>query len=94
MKLLSNDYIAKETKLLATSTPALPSYYAETYSQRGEDIVIAGYVEKLIHYKPYANNDIFYLDIGANHPIATSNTYLLYKTTELGVYSSMPTKNY
>lgn len=50
------------------------SYLRETYSQYGEDLMIAAAL---------ATRDVGvranYIDIGANHPIEISNTYLLYR---------------
>lgn len=50
----------------------------ETYSQCGEDIIVAAMLAVIVPNVPTLTT-IFYLDIGANHPIQTSNTYLLYK---------------
>jgi len=47
------------------------------YSQCGEDLII----EKLIPNK----KDGFFVDIGANHPIRSSNTYLFYKKGWRGI---------
>jgi FkbM family methyltransferase len=50
-----------------------------SYSQNGEDIIIKNLFNKLrIQYPTY-------LDIGANHPIYVSNTYLLYVKGSKGV---------
>ena len=46
------------------------------YSQCGEDLII----EKLL-----PKNEGFYVDIGANHPIRSSNTYLFYKKGWRGI---------
>ncbi len=47
----------------------------KSYSQSGEDLIVQ-YILKNVKNKC---DDISYLDIGANHPILLSNTYLFYK---------------
>lgn len=48
----------------------LHNHHILSYSQEGEDRVIARYLE--------AKNDGFYVDIGAHHPQRFSNTYYFY----------------
>jgi len=50
------------------------------YSQEGEDLLVADYFKT---HAPGAKH--LYLDIGANHPIWLSNTYLLYKSGWHGI---------
>ncbi|WP_022668285.1 FkbM family methyltransferase [Desulfospira joergensenii] len=51
----------------------------ESYSQHGEDKLIYQLLKKMdLH-------DTFYVEIGANHPIKISNTYLLYKKGMRGI---------
>lgn len=49
-----------------------------SYSQFGEDLL----VQELVGYD---RNDIFYIDIGAFHPIIKSNTYLFYQRGGSGI---------
>lgn len=60
----------------------LPNFTFEnnSYSQCGEDIIIA-YVLNLL----LGSKKIRYLDIGANHPFQLSNTALLYKSGGQGI---------
>lgn len=52
----------------------------ETYSQNGEDrIAIEILLEKGL------NRQIFYVDVGANHPSKLSNTYLMYRQGSHGI---------
>lgn len=48
--------------------------YKETYSQLGEDIAITHLLEKHLNLQ-----NGFYMDVGCNHPIHCSNTFLLYR---------------
>ncbi|QNM86257.1 FkbM family methyltransferase [Polaribacter pectinis] len=54
--------------------------YRETYSQLGEDIAICHLLEKYLKL-----NKGFYIDVGCNHPIQYSNTFLLYRKGWSGI---------
>jgi hypothetical protein len=49
-----------------------------SYSQFGEDLL----AQEILGYE---RRDIFYLDIGAFHPISKSNTYIFYKRGGRGI---------
>ena len=49
----------------------------ETYAQAGEDLIIESILGALQYQ--HSDNPFAYIEIGANHPIEISNTYLLYK---------------
>ena len=49
-----------------------------SYSQFGEDLL----VQEVLGYE---RRDIFYIDIGAFHPISKSNTYIFYKRGGKGI---------
>ena len=51
----------------------------DSYSQHGEDKLVRQLLEKL------NLKDLLYVDIGANHPIKISNTYLLYRNGMRGI---------
>ena len=51
----------------------------KSYSQYGEDIVIA---KELQNWRP---KDAIFMDVGANHPTRISNTYLLYRKGWCGI---------
>lgn len=53
--------------------------YKRSYSQSGEDIIVAGILKSFGVKKPS------YLDIGAYHPTDLSNTYLFYENGGSGV---------
>ena len=58
--------------------PDIPSYMHESYSQCYEDTILDGLLRAYLIRHKVDVSEIAYLDIGANHPIATSNTYLLH----------------
>jgi FkbM family methyltransferase len=50
----------------------------KSYSQCGEDLIVKYIFRNVIKEV----KDITYIDIGANHPVRLSNTYLFYKTNK------------
>lgn len=56
-------------------------YTKKSYSQYGEDILIEQVLERL----KISPADVYYLDIGSNHPLCLSNTYYFYKKGGFGV---------
>ncbi|WP_338333039.1 FkbM family methyltransferase [Acetobacter sp. LMG 32666] len=80
--MISNQFILEENKLhslenspISDNVPCCP----ETYSQDGEDIIISSLLRAQLLREKRSMSDVFYIEIGANHPIYASNTYLLYK---------------
>ncbi|HLP35720.1 FkbM family methyltransferase [Lacibacter sp.] len=67
----------KEFKKIITST--FFRHLRSSYSQSGEDIIISDLFARLNIVQPS------YLDIGANEPVALSNTYRLYTKGSRGV---------
>ena len=55
------------------------AYKKSSYSQAGEDIILTYFFNSMGIKNPS------YLDIGANHPISGSNTYIFYETGSTGV---------
>lgn len=52
--------------------------YEKSYSQCGEDLIVKFILRNVMGEK----RNISYIDIGANHPMRLSNTYLFYKTNQ------------
>jgi hypothetical protein len=71
--------------------PKIPVKLSPQYSQSGEDLIIQSLVYRLNyfktgdHKKSFELDNLRYLEIGANHPIATSSTYLFYLQGALGL---------
>lgn len=72
-------------------TPRIPVNLAEQYSQAGEDLIIQSLIYRLNYFQTNDHknslgvNNLRYLEIGANHPIATSSTYLFYLQGATGI---------
>ncbi|HXP96744.1 MAG TPA: hypothetical protein VN809_08540, partial [Telmatospirillum sp.] len=58
------------------------SFIRETYAQCNEDIIIESIFRSLMFRTRRQMNQLRYIEIGANHPIHHSSTYLLYRRYE------------
>jgi len=58
--------------------PTIPAYLPETYSQCGEDLFLKQYLDAYFFRKNSNPFNMKYLEIGANHPVCTSSTWLLH----------------
>ena len=73
-----NQFITAECNRLGIAQNLIETKSPETYSQAGEDLVVQALLFGLVPRLAPVQS-IYYLDIGANHPVQTSNSYLLYK---------------
>ncbi len=80
-----NPFTAAEIYRMGCAANQIISPMRETYSQHGEDLIIGSMLEVMVRRKGLACKDIRYIDIGANHPIEISNTYLFYRVLGSGV---------
>jgi FkbM family methyltransferase len=68
-------------RILENNMPnsTIPAWIGETYSQCYEDIIIESSIR--VHVKKLGRpiNGITYIEIGANHPVCTSASYLLHR---------------
>jgi len=55
----------------------------EHYAQHGEDLTIAALLQAWTSDKKGRISDLTYLEIGANHPVVLSSTFLLYHRYEM-----------
>jgi FkbM family methyltransferase len=80
-----NFFILEELANQNTLTyPSILGAEITSYSQYGEDVIIDSLLRCLIPER-YKSLSIAYCDIGSNHPVNMSNTYLLYKKGMKGV---------
>ena len=72
-------------------SPKIPVLLPEQYAQSGEDLIIEAllcrlnYFDTANHKGSFSLDNVSYLEIGANHPVSTSSTYLLSKKGARGV---------
>ncbi len=63
--------------------PDIPAYEVEHYSQCGEDIIVLSLLNNIAKRHNLDLSQEKYLEIGANHPIATSASFLLHKAANM-----------
>jgi FkbM family methyltransferase len=78
-KLLNNAFIREECDRAGVPPAALDTYISETYAQRNEDLIVEALLVPVLARLGRPLSSIFYVEIGANHPFQTSNTYLFYR---------------
>lgn len=76
--MLENKYIISETQRFGLEQSVLKHVVPPTYAQSAEDLIVDSILSAHVHATGRSWSSIFYIEIGANHPISTSNTYLLY----------------
>ena len=86
MKKVINPFVYDYIVHYGVPNPTIPAWVHETYSQGYEDVVICG---ELTAYQLRKNvqldhNNLTYIEVGANHPIATSSTFLISKEFNVG----------
>ena len=65
------------SRILLIKNHLLGRYSTKSFSQEGEDLILARIFE--------GQNSGFYVDVGAHHPLRFSNTYLLYRKGWSGI---------
>lgn len=78
MKRYINPFVYERVLDNHGSNPTIPVYLSETYGQCFEDVMLDGMLRAYFGSSRKTSPVIRYIDIGANHPFATSNTYLIH----------------
>lgn len=73
----ANIFVYDECISQDVSFPDLPVFLSEHYGQCGEDIIVASLLVAWSERAGIALSSLRYLEVGGNHPIATSATFLL-----------------
>lgn len=77
MKKIINPFIAEALSQHADMpTPTIPAYLDESYSQAYEDVIIDSMIMAYCKQFKFPISNFKYVEIGANHPINTSSTFL------------------
>lgn len=78
-----NDSVYNIIAEMGMPNPDIPVYEVEHYSQCGEDIIVLALLENIAEKFNIDLSKEKYLEIGANHPVATSASYLLNKKLKM-----------
>lgn len=79
---VENPWIKSECEYHKIATNKLETHLQEQYGQLGEDLVLEALLKSYFHRHGLERQQVRYLEIGANHPIQTSNTYLFHHKWE------------
>jgi FkbM family methyltransferase len=74
-----NEHILKLNEAEGLTNSQVDTFAPESYAQNGEDIILSGLLNARMRTQKRSMKSVFYIEIGANQPIATSNSYLLYR---------------
>lgn len=72
-----NPFIQHECRRLAVENAPIPTHMYESYAQCNEDIIVESFLRAAAFRAGRPMNSLRYIEIGANHPVQTSSTYLL-----------------
>jgi FkbM family methyltransferase len=73
-----NAFVYYEAMRNGVGLPDIPVVCAEHYGQCGEDLIVAALIEARAVADGVDTKQLRYLEIGGNHPFATSATFLLH----------------
>lgn len=76
---LDNGFITYECNRLAIEPAPIATSIQETYAQCNEDLIIEALLRAVMLRSGREMSSVRYMEIGANHPVQTSATYLLSK---------------
>ncbi|MBC2769841.1 FkbM family methyltransferase [Pusillimonas minor] len=79
LKKTSNPFIEYEIGRLKLKSAPIETTIRETYSQCNEDIIVEAILRAQFATTDRSMSTVRYLEIGGNHPVQTSSTYLLYR---------------
>ena len=72
-----NPFVSQEIVEHGMDHPTIPVVMQPSYAQAYEDVIIDGLIQA--HLTKKKNLNLIFFEIGANHPVATSASYLLKK---------------
>ncbi|MBB4189803.1 FkbM family methyltransferase [Sinorhizobium terangae] len=80
-----NQSINHEVARLNLPNSRIKNFAPASYSHAGEDVIVEGILAARLCKSQRSWASVFYVEIGANHPISTSSTYLMYQRGARGV---------
>lgn len=80
-----NQCINQEIHRLNLPNSRIKHFAPVSYAQAGEDVILEGLLSARLYKSQRSWDSVFYVEIGANHPVSTSNTYLFYQRGANGV---------
>lgn len=75
----ANPFIEYELGRLQLKSAPIPTTIRESYSQCNEDIIVESLLRAKFAVTGRSMSSVRYLEIGGNHPVQTSSTYLFFR---------------
>ena len=79
LKKTTNPFIEYEIGRLRLKPAPIATTMRESYAQCNEDIIVESFLKARLAAAGRSMHSVSYLEIGGNHPIQTSSTYLLHR---------------
>lgn len=79
LKKTSNPFIEYEIGRLRLRSAPIATTMRESYAQCNDDIIVEAFLRARLSMTGRSMSSVRYLEIGGNHPVQTSSTYLLYR---------------
>jgi hypothetical protein len=79
LKLAANPFIESEIGRLRLKPAPIATSIRETYAQCNEDLIVESLLRARLALAGRDMSSVRYLEVGGNHPVQTSSTYLLYR---------------
>jgi hypothetical protein len=79
LKKTANPFIEYENGRLRLKSAPISTTIRETYAQCNEDVIVEALLQAKLQNSHRSMASVRYLEIGGNHPVQTSSTYLLYR---------------
>lgn len=74
-----NDFVYETCRALDIPYPDIPVYLTEQYGQCAEDLIVSALLQAWSRKQDFNLANATYLEIGGNHPVATSASFLLHR---------------
>jgi FkbM family methyltransferase len=89
---INNSFVYNRVEKEGMNQPTIPTILHESYAQCYDDVVVCSALQayQLRHGFVLSTHNLTYIEIGANHPVATSSTFLISKTFNVGGYLIEP----
>lgn len=79
MKQIDNPFVDMANARLGIEGSRIPVVLRECYAQCGEDLIVESLLRARLLKQRRPMHSVAYVEIGANHPVATNSTYLFYE---------------
>lgn len=89
---IDNEFVYRTVNLNGMDMPTIPAVLHESYAQCYDDVVVCSLLEAYQHINKIklSQHNLTYIEVGANHPVSTSSTFLISKTFNVGGYLVEP----